>query len=49
MILKLRLDSEALLCPLNHRLRCTDLCLADGARRLDFHDDADLHMDQITI
>src|SRR5258707_6367180 len=45
----LRLDIEALLCPLNHRLRCADLRLADGTRRFDIHDDANLHIDQIII
>jgi len=45
----LRLDSEALLCPLKHRLRRADLRLADGARRFDIHDDANLHIDQIII
>src|SRR2546428_105694 len=45
----LRLDIEALLCPLNHRLRCADLRLADGTRRFDIQDDANLHIDQVIV
>src|SRR4029077_11121951 len=45
----LRLDIETLLCPLNHRLRRADLRLADGTRRFDIQDDANLHIDQIII
>src|ERR1700738_1152457 len=39
----LRLEAEALLCSLDHGLCRADLGLANGARRLDVNDDAELH------
>ena len=44
-----RLDIEALLGALDHGLGCTDFGLADGARCLDIHDDAELHVNKIIV
>src|SRR5262249_31388317 len=43
------LDAEALLGPLDHRLRRTDFGLADRTRGLDIHDDAALNIDQVVV
>ena len=45
----LRLETEALLCSLDHSLRRTDLGLANRAGRLDINDDAKLHVDEIVV
>src|SRR6202142_1005339 len=45
----LRLETEALLCSLNHGPRCADLGLPNGAGRLDINDDAELHVDEIVV
>src|ERR1700730_10447953 len=45
----LRLETEALLCSLDHGLRRTDLGLTNGAGRLDVNDDAELHVDEIVV
>src|SRR4029079_8402733 len=43
------LDGEALLGAFDHSPGRANLGLADGAGRLDIHDDADLHVDQIVV
>src|ERR1700722_11175370 len=43
------LDGEALLGALDHSPGRTNLGLADGAGRLDIHDDADLHVNQVVV
>src|SRR5262249_4386182 len=43
----LRLDVEALLGAFDHGLGRANFGLADSARRLDVHDDAELHVNQI--
>jgi hypothetical protein len=44
-----RLDVEALLGAFDHGLGRANLGLADGPRRLDVHDDAELHVNQIIV
>jgi hypothetical protein len=44
-----RLDVEALLGAFDHRLGRANFGLADSARRLDVHDDAELHVNQIVV
>ncbi len=41
-----RLETEALLCSLDHRSRRADLGLANGPGCLDVNDDAELHVDR---
>src|SRR6266511_3736569 len=43
------LDLETLLRSLDHRLSCTDLCLANGTAGLDIHDDAELDVDEVIV
>jgi uncharacterized caspase-like protein len=43
------LQTEAFLSPLDHRLGRAHLGLSDGARGLDIHDDAELHVDEIIV
>src|SRR3954454_8374750 len=45
----LRLEAEALFCPLDHDLRRTDLGLTNGAGGLDVNDDAEVHVDEIVV
>src|SRR5664280_532057 len=45
----LGLDTEALLGALNHGLARADFGLADGARGLHIHDDAELHINEIVV
>jgi hypothetical protein len=43
------LDLETLLCPLDHCLSRTNLCLANGTASFDIHDDAELDVDEIIV
>src|SRR5262245_50698437 len=45
----LRFQTEALFGALDHRLRCADLRLTNGARGLDIDDDSELHIDQVVV
>src|SRR5436190_14546495 len=44
-----RLEAEALFCPLDHGLRRTDLGRTYGAGRLDVDNDAELHVNEIIV
>src|SRR5882757_9010525 len=45
----LRLETEALLCSLDHGLCRADFGLPNGAGGLDVNDDAELHVDEIVV
>jgi len=45
----LRLETEALLCSLDHGLRRTDLGLTNSTGRFDVNDDAELDVDEIVV